>query len=81
MEVIKLKMGGSKKNNGLFIRVTSGEALLLIESLAAQLVRNDPNGQRQEFFADDGTYVTIAAHNTSYAGYTEKEKNNEKKIT
>ena len=62
MEILHLKMGDSKKNNGVFVRMTPDEALLLIESLAAQMVHRDPNGHRQEFYSDNGIYFTIAVH-------------------
>ena len=62
MEILHLKMGDSKKNNGVFVRMTPDEALLLIGSLASQMVHHDPNGQRQEFYAKDGIYFTIAVH-------------------
>ena len=62
MEIIKVKMGESKTANGLFIRVLSDEALMLIESLAAQLVTKNPNRERQEFYTNDGTFFTIAVH-------------------
>ena len=62
MQILKVKMGESKKSNGLFLRMSHDEALMLIESLAAQMVRNDPNSERQEFYAEDGTFFTIAVH-------------------
>ena len=62
MEIIKMKMDDSKKYNGLFVRVTYDEALMLIQSLAAQMFQGNPNNERQEFVADDGTFFTVAAH-------------------
>ena len=62
MEIVRMKMGQTKKVDGLFIRILPDEALMLIESLAAQMVRKDPNSERQEFYAKDGTYFTIAVH-------------------
>ena len=57
-----MKMDDSKKYNGLFIRVNYDEALMLIQSLAAQMFQGNPNNERQEFVADDGTFFTVAVH-------------------
>lgn len=62
MEIVSLNMQGSKEVNGFFIRVLPDEALMLIESLAAQMRKMDPNSERAEFYANDGTYFTIGVH-------------------
>ena len=63
MEIIRMKMEpGQKKDTGLFIRVIPDEALKLIQSLSAQLLYKNPNNEREEFYANDGTYFTIGVH-------------------
>jgi len=43
----------------LFIRVSQREALVLINSLSAQLIAKNPNVGRSESFTKDGTYFSI----------------------
>ncbi len=62
MEIIRMKMNEAKKENGFFVRMLPDEALMLIESLSAQMVRRNPNSERQEFYSRDGTFFTIAVH-------------------
>ena len=61
MEVLKLKKNKSEPG-GYFIRVDRGEAIKLIKTLSAQIDRNSPNLERDEFYTDKGEYFTIAVH-------------------
>lgn len=54
MEIIKLR------NEGLFIKVNEKEALTLIQSLANQMLANNPNVGRSEVFTSNGGYLSIA---------------------
>ena len=48
------------KTPGMMIRVNRGEALRLIQSLSSQLLSDNPNVGRHEFFTDKGHYFSIA---------------------
>ena len=60
MEIIRMKL--SRNEKGLFIRVLPDEALTLIQSLAAQMIKKEPNSERHEFYAQDGTLFTVGVH-------------------
>lgn len=52
-----------KRNRWCFINVTRQEALSLIESLACQLRRNDPNvGRLESHCRGDAEWMTIAVN-------------------
>jgi len=59
MEITKWRKSKTERHGGIFLHVTRAEALALIKSLAAQLLANSPDVERQEHFAKDGTYVSI----------------------
>jgi hypothetical protein len=57
---LRNKSKGVGLKNGLFVRVTQEEALRLIQSLAEQLVKNNPNDGRLESYPKgDFDYFTI----------------------
>jgi hypothetical protein len=57
MKITKLK---NQSFEGFFVHITKEEALKLISSLSLQMLDNDSNRNREEFYADDGKYLTIA---------------------
>ena len=64
-EGLRVCIGGDMKitrfNKGdLFIHIPQKKALELISSLSRQILRNDPNTERVEFYSNKGEYFTIA---------------------
>jgi len=60
MKIINLAETKSKSKKGYFITVTKEEAYGIIDSLASQLNRNDPNSGRKEFYPEGVGYFSIA---------------------
>ena len=61
MELSELKKNNGKgKRVGYMLEVNKKEALLIIKSLAAQLVSGNPNTQREEFSEKNYNYFSIA---------------------
>ncbi len=55
-----MKITRIKERKMLFIDVSKKEALVIIKSLTSQMVAESPNVGREETYAEDGTYVSIA---------------------
>jgi hypothetical protein len=49
-----------RREKGTLVEVSPHEAYTLIQSLASQLARGNPNSGREERFTADGEYFTIA---------------------
>lgn len=62
MQIDQLKRENSKKENEFFVQMSAWEALLLIESLAAQISHHVPDSERQAFVSDDGIYFSIVVY-------------------
>ncbi len=61
MELCELKRNNDKsKRAGYMLKINNKEALLIIKSLAAQLVSGNPNTQREEFAEKNYHYFSIA---------------------
>lgn len=61
----KKKIAAGKNDEPtIFVRLSEGDALGLIESLASQLFEKNPNTNRREFFIN-GWYFTVSAHKDS----------------
>jgi len=59
MKVIKY-MRGVDSTNKYIVKVNPEEALRLIKSLSAQMMKKDSNVGREEFDTEEGEYFTIA---------------------
>jgi hypothetical protein len=62
MEIVKWGKEANFDQPGMLIRVSRDEAIMIIESLASQLRKKDPNSGRMEFFDIEGDYFSIAVH-------------------
>lgn len=60
MEIISWKKDGG----GQMVRVTREEALKIIASLSKQLLTNDCNTDREEFFDQHGKYFSISVNSS-----------------
>lgn len=62
MEILEFYPDGTKKPKSFMVRVSKLEALKLIESITCQLVDNENNIRRGEFYDDKGQYFSISVH-------------------
>lgn len=77
VEVVRLPrerryQGARLSPPGVMIRLNREAALRLIESLASQLVRCDPNTNRWETDAIDGGYFSVSVNDEAF---TEEARN------
>lgn len=50
----------TNRHAGTLVYVTREEALSLVQSLIAQMVENNANSPRTEFYTEEGEYFSIA---------------------
>jgi len=54
----------NKSGGGQMVRVNKKEALKIIKSLTSQILSDDCNTEREEFYDEDGKYFSISVHET-----------------